>query len=93
MPVRGLFHPINHTMRPYYLRTLFFLTTACLTAQGLLAQASGGSGAEGESPYSSSTTDNPEGGSWMADNGLIIICLVIFVGLVLFVSLRGRTRT
>ena len=65
---------------------------ACLSAlllgsMTLLAQA------EGESPYSSSTVDAPPGGNFFNTYGVAIICGIVFVGLLAFVLLRGRTRS
>ena len=66
-------------------RPLALLLAALLPLAGLLAQA------EGESPYSSSTVDAPAG-DFFATNGLVIVCAVIFFGLLIFVFLRGRRR-
>ncbi len=55
------------------------------SAATLLAQP------EDESPYSSSTVDQPAG-DWFATNGFVIICAVIFLGLMVFLFLRGRKR-
>ena len=64
------------------------LTAALLvSSSALLAQA------EGESPYSSSTVDAPPGESFFNTYGVAIVCGVIFVALLAFVLLRGRTRS
>ena len=65
-----------------------FLTTSLtllLPLTALLAQA------EGESPYSSSTVDSPPG-DFFATNGVVIVCALIFFGLLIFLFLRGRRR-
>ncbi|MBB4078396.1 hypothetical protein GGR28_001009 [Lewinella aquimaris] len=67
-------------------RIYSILATIIASASGLLAQA------EGESPYSSSTVDTPTGGSFFADNGLVIVAALIFFLLILFVVLKGRRR-
>ena len=64
--------------------SLFLLLFSGMT---LLAQA------EGESPYSSSTVDAPPGGNFFNTYGIALICGIIFVGLLAFVLLRGRTRS
>ncbi|CAH0999833.1 hypothetical protein LEM8419_01120 [Neolewinella maritima] len=61
------------------------LALVMLSASSLLAQASD------ESPYSSSTLEDPPGDFW-ATNGVVIFCAVIFFGLLIFVLLRGRKR-
>ncbi len=48
--------------------------------------------AQNESPYSSSTVDTPPGENFMADNGLILVCLAIFVAVAIFLVLKGRRR-
>ncbi len=58
-----------------------------VTGNQLLAQA------EGESPYSSSTVDAPPGGGFFNTYGVAIVCGIIFVGLLAFVLMRGRTRS
>ncbi|PPK85960.1 hypothetical protein CLV84_2873 [Neolewinella xylanilytica] len=68
-------------------RIFLFAFTLLLSGKQLLAQA------EGESPYSSSTVDAPPGGSFFNTYGVVIVCGVIFIGLLLFVFLRGRTRS
>lgn len=72
-------------MHRYTPRLFASLLAALLPLTGLIAQA------EGESPYSSSTVDAPAG-DFFATNGLVIVCAVIFFGLLIFVFLRGRRR-
>lgn len=73
-------------MPPMITRTLLaFATAAFVPLTALLAQA------EGESPYSSSTVDSPAGDSF-ATNGVVIVCALIFFGLLIFLFLRGRKR-
>ena len=64
---------------------LAFAAAAFLPLTALLAQA------EGESPYSSSTVDSPPG-DFFATNGVVIVCALIFFGLMIFLLLRGRKR-
>ena len=66
-------------------RIYSFLALLLITISPLLAQP------EDESPYSAANTDQPPG-DWFATNGLVIVCAVIFFGLILFVVLRGRKR-
>ena len=66
-------------------RTLPLLASLILSATTLLAQP------EDESPYSSSTVDQPAG-DWFATNGFVIVCVVIFLTLAIFLFLRGRKR-
>ncbi|WP_420460770.1 hypothetical protein [Neolewinella sp.] len=66
-------------------RILSILAFLIFSATALLAQP------EDESPYSSSTVDRPAG-DWFATNGFVIICAVIFFGLMVFLFLRGRKR-
>ncbi len=80
-------------MRKLYLQALLLIITLCFSANQLLAQATGGGGAEGESPYSSSTVEGTPGEGFFSSYGLVIGCLIVFVGLILFISLRGRTRS
>ncbi|THH41948.1 hypothetical protein [Neolewinella litorea] len=68
-------------------RLFFLLFSAMLTTATLLAQP------EGESPYSSSNVDAPPGDNFFNTYGLVIICGVIFFGLILFLVFRGRRRT
>jgi len=66
-------------------RILTTSLTLLLPLATLLAQA------EGESPYSSSTVDTPPG-NFFATNGVVIVCALIFFGLLIFLLLRGRRR-
>ena len=80
-------------MRTIPVRATLILLSLLSTINVLLAQATGGGGAEGESPYSSSTVESPPNEDFFSSYGLVIVCLVVFVGLIVFISLRGRTRT
>lgn len=66
-------------------RLLAVVFSFLATTVGLLAQA------EGESPYSSSTVDTPAENSF-STNGFVIVAVLVFLGLLLFVFLRGRRR-
>ncbi len=68
-------------------RTISIAFALLLTGMQVLAQA------EGESPYSSSTVDAPPGESFFNTYGVVIVCGVIFLAILGFVLLRGRTRT
>lgn len=68
-------------------RSLLTVYTFLVSSYFLLGQA------EGESPYSSSTVDAPPGENFFNTYGVVIVCGVIFVGLILFIAFRGRTRT
>ena len=61
------------------------LAVLLLGAAPLLAQP------EGESPYSAANEDRAPG-DWWSTNGLVIVCAVIFFGLILFLVFRGRRR-
>ena len=73
--------PMNLSQRILSLAALLMLSGSKLIAQ-----------AEGESPYSSSTVDAPPGESFFNTYGVVIVCGVIFVAILAFVLLRGRTR-
>ena len=66
-------------------RALSLLALLLVSTTTLLAQP------EDESPYSSSTVDQPAG-DWFATNGFVIICAVIFLALMVFLFFRGRKR-
>ena len=66
-------------------RTIASLSLLLCSTVTLLAQA------EDESPYSSSTVDTPSG-DFFATNGVVIVCALIFFGLMIFLLLRGRKR-
>ena len=72
-------HSTNRRLIPVAL----FLTGSL----SLLAQAGG------ESPYSSSTVDAPAGESFFESYGVALICVIVFVALLGFVVLRGRSRS
>lgn len=72
---------MHNSSRIFSLLAMLFLPAATLLAQ-----------AEGESPYSSSTVDAPPGDNFFNTYGVVIVCVVIFLGLLLFVFLRGRNR-
>jgi hypothetical protein len=74
-------------MNTFYTRLYATALLALLTLRSALAQEP-----EGESPYSSSTVDTPEGSSFLEANGVIIILAVVFLLLFVFLFVRGRRR-
>lgn len=67
-------------------RILTVFSAVILSSYRLLAQA------EGESPYSSSTVDEPPGGGFFNTYGLVVVCGIIFVVVIAFIFFRGRNR-